>query len=184
MFTLLEPIQYRRTPWKNGGGTTVDIATEDDVWRFSRTPIAEPGPFSDYSGFDRIQMLIAGRGLVLETPGGEIDVRTPFRPVRFAGETPIVSRLEGGPVEVVNLIGSRAAVKIDLDTLDAGERGAVGPGIHIAYCAEGPTILDTDDALHRLPAHHALRIDTDRTTMLACKGGRLIVASITRGAPA
>ena len=44
-------------------------------------------------------MLIAGRGLVLDTPDGEIDVRRPFRPVRFAGETRIVSRLEAGPVE-------------------------------------------------------------------------------------
>jgi environmental stress-induced protein Ves len=182
MFTLIEPSQYRRTPWKNGGGTTVDIANEDDLWRFGRTPIVEGGPFSDYSGFDRMQMLVAGKGLVLETPDGEIDVRTPFRPVRFAGETPIVSRLEGGPVEVVNLIGNRAKVKIDLDTLDAGERGTVEPGIHIAYCAEGPTILDVGGMLHRLPARHALRIDADKPTMLASKGGRAIIASIILGA--
>jgi environmental stress-induced protein Ves len=179
MITRLDPAQYRRTPWKNGGGTTIDIAEGDDVWRFGRTPIAAAGPFSDYSGFDRIQVLVRGRGLVLDTPQGEIDVRTPFRPVRFAGETPIVSRLEDGPVEVVNLIGARDKVQIDLDILDAGERGTMGRGIHIVYCADGPAILDLDGKLHRVPSHHGLRIDAVGSTMLACKGGRAIIASIT-----
>ena len=72
----------------------MDDDTGGDVWRFSRTPITVAGPFSDYTGFDRLQVLVAGSGLVLQTPAGEIDVRQPFRPVRFAGETPIVSRLE------------------------------------------------------------------------------------------
>ena len=73
MITLLDPDRYVRTPWKNGGGVTVDIAFDDDtggdVWRFSRTPITVAGPFSDYTGFDRLQVLIAGRGLVLQTAG-------------------------------------------------------------------------------------------------------------------
>ena len=115
----LDPAQYRRSPWKNGGGTTVDIAGQDDIWRFGRTPITAPGPFSDYIGFNRVQVLVAGRGLVLVTPDGEIDVRTPFKPVRFKGETPIKSRLEAGPVEVVNLIGKRSDVAIDLVVLAA-----------------------------------------------------------------
>ena len=92
------------------------------------------GPFSDYTGFDRVQVLVAGHGLVLETPDGEIDVRRPFRPVRFAGETVIVSRLEAGPVEVVNLIGDRRRVGIDLTVLEAGRTQRLGPGVHIAYC--------------------------------------------------
>ena len=74
----LDPSDYRHTPWKNGGGVTVDIVLVTDkdaeVWRFGRTPIVQPGPFSDYSGFDRVQVLVAGSGLVLKTPEGEIDV--------------------------------------------------------------------------------------------------------------
>ena len=132
MITLLDPSQYRRTPWKNGGGVTVDIAEQDDVWRFGRTPITAPGPFSDYAGFDRLQVLVAGRGLVLDTPDGEIDVRTPFKPVRFNGETRIVSRLESGPVEVVNLIGARAKVRIALDVLRSDGALTVEPGTHLA----------------------------------------------------
>jgi environmental stress-induced protein Ves len=178
MITLLDPAQYRRTPWKNGGGTTIDIAEQGEVWRFGRTPIAAPGPFSDYTGFDRLQVLIAGRGLVLETPTGEIDVRAPFKPVRFAGETPIKSRLEAGPVEVVNLIGARSEVRIALEVLQPGDRRTVEPGTHIAYAAAGAVVLEIDGKGHGLAADHALHIAAPGPTMIACRDGVLLLGSV------
>ena len=178
MITPLDPAGYRRTPWKNGGGVTVDIAEHEDAWRFGRTPITAPGPFSDYTGFDRAQVLVAGRGLVLQTPDGCIDVRTPFRPVAFAGETPIVSRLESGPVEVVNLIGNRAKVRVDLQVLHAGAAMGRSAGTHIVYAAQGPAALTIDGTTHRLAADHALRLDVGSPTMVACTGGVLLLGSV------
>jgi environmental stress-induced protein Ves len=174
MITRLDPAQYRRTPWRNGGGTTLDIAEQGDVWRFGRTPITAPGPFSDYTGFDRVQVLVAGRGLVLETPNGEIDLRQPFMPVRFAGETPITSRLEAGPVEVVNLIGKRSAVAIDLVVLAAGQSIEIPQGTHLAFAAAGPAKIQG----HDVPADHCLRIDGG-PAMLACQAGLVVVGSVT-----
>ena len=92
-------------------------------------------PFTDFSGFDRHQVLVSGSGLVLETPDGEIDVRQPFKPVRFAGELPIVSRLEAGPVEAVNLIGDRSRVSVDLICLSTGATHFRSAGVHIIYAA-------------------------------------------------
>jgi len=175
--TPLDPAAYVRTPWKNGGGTTVDIAFSDDIWRFSRTPITVAGPFSDYSGFDRLQVLVMGSGLVLQTPNGEIDVRRPFRPVRFTGETPIVSRLEAGPVEVINLMGERRRVRLDLVVLDAGETRALGQGVHIVYCPAGRAVLQLGDREHDLPADHGLRIE-DTDGVAACRAGRLVLGSV------
>ena len=178
MITELDPKDYRRTPWKNGGGVTIDIAEQDNAWRFGRTPITAPGPFSDYAGFDRVQVLVSGAGLVLQTPTGEIDVRTPFKPVAFAGETPITSRLEGGPVEVVNLIGNRAAVRIDLQVLRAGAAIGRSAGTHIVYAADGPAALAIDRAPHRLASDHALRVDLTNPGMIACTDGMLLVGSV------
>lgn len=176
--TLLDPAQYITTPWKNGGGVTVDIAVEGDVWRLGRTPIVAAGPFSDYGGFDRVQVLVAGSGLVLKTPEGEIDVRQPFRPVRFAGETPIVSRLESGPVEVVNLIGNRASVRIDIEVLDEGRSLRLGPGTHIVYNPLGESALDVGGSHHVLAGDHGLRLEMADGTVLAGRGGCLLVASV------
>jgi environmental stress-induced protein Ves len=178
MITPLDPAGYRRTPWKNGGGVTVDIAEHEDAWRFGRTPITTSGPFSDYSGFDRAQVLVAGRGLVLQTPDGDIDVRTPFKPVSFAGETKIVSRLESGPVEVVNLIGNRAKVRIDLQVLRAGATLGRSAGTHLIYAPQGPAALAIDGAPYRLSADHALRVEVARPTMVACTEGVLLLGSI------
>src|SRR5690606_31133787 len=105
---------FHHSPWKNGGGVTVDITgayrpdAEGDswaatIWRFGRTVIATPAPFSDLRGYERMQLVIEGAGLVLETPEGEIDLRQALKPVRYDGGLAIVSRLEQGPVEVVNL---------------------------------------------------------------------------------
>lgn len=179
MITLIDPSQYRRTPWKNGGGITVDIAEQGDVWRFGRTPITEPGPFSDYAGFDRLQVLVAGRGLVLDTPDGEIDVRTPFKPVRFSGETPITSRLEAGPVEVVNLIGDRVRVKLALDVLTAGGTLGVEAGTHLVYAPHAATSLEIDGMPQDLALDHALRVETPGATMIACTGGMFLLGSVT-----
>jgi environmental stress-induced protein Ves len=182
LITPLDPDHYVRTPWKNGGGFTVDIALDEDtggdVWRFSRTPITVAGPFSDYTGFDRLQVLVAGSGLVLQTPAGEIDVRQPFRPVRFAGETSIVSRLEFGPVEVVNLLGDRSQVRLDLAVLEAGQTRDLGPGLHIAYCPGGRARLLIDGQAYDLEADGGLRIEMYGERTVACVTGRIVLGSM------
>ena len=188
--TALDPAGYRRTPWKNGGGITIDIAEafrdgatpgawEGMVWRFGRTAITTPGPFSDLSGYDRVQMVVAGNGLVLAAPDHEIDVRQPFVAVRFAGETPIVSRLEAGPVEVVNLIGDRSAVRLDMRVLEASQMLRLAAGTHIAYCPAGAAALDCRRERHELAQDHALRLEFAGEAAISCTRGKQLVASIT-----
>jgi environmental stress-induced protein Ves len=185
----LDPAGYRRSPWKNGGGVTVDIADEyrpgakpgdwdGMIWRLGRTGIPVAGPFSDLSGFDRLQVVVSGRGLVLETAAGEIDLREPFRPVRYRGEPPIVSRLEAGPVEVVNLIGDRSAVRIDLRVLRGGESLTLAPGTHVVYAPAGPVALDGGLGTQALHDQHALRLDSTEPATVHGAGGVALVASI------
>jgi uncharacterized protein len=187
--TTLDPASYRHVPWKNGGGVTIDIAVtmlpgfapgswEGIVWRFSRTAIVTPGPFSDLSGYDRRLALVSGQGLVLGTPVGEIDVRQPFRPVRFAGETSIVSRLEAGPVEVVNLIGDRSRVSIDLSCLSDGATISCPAGVHIIYAAAGSCELSINGNACEIAAGHAMRIDAGDSFTVASRLGAAIVACI------
>ena len=179
--TLLEPSSFRSSPWKNGGGTTIDIAEANRpdhvpgdwaglLWRFGRTAIVAPGPFSDLAGCDRAQVVVRGAGLVLELPDGEIDVRRPWSPVRFRGEDRITGRLESGPVEVVNLIADRAQFKIDLRVLVEGSQRHCRRGIHILYAADGQVSIAVGGEKHSLAQNHALRLDvSDTTASLMCR---------------
>ncbi len=187
--TPLDPAGYRRSPWKNGGGVTIDIADayrpgnasgdwDGVLWRFGRTAITTPAPFSDLSGYDRLQVVVIGRGLVLETPNGDIDVRTPFTPARFRGEPPIVSRLEAGPVEVVNLIGLRGAAGLDLRVLDPGAALDLGAGTHIVYAPVEAAEITWAGQRHVLAVDHALRIEASNPAPLVA-ARRVLVASVT-----
>lgn len=186
----LDPSMYGRTPWKNGGGVVLDIAGETRQgaasptgwdatrWRFGRTTIPVGAPFSDLAGFDRLLMVVEGRGLVLRTPTEEIDVREPFVPVRFAGETKIVSGLEAGPVAVVNLIADRAYATIELARLVREAPKALAPGIHVLYAAAGACTLRCDGEPRVLPAGHALRVEGDVNSIVDGVTGTVVVASV------
>ena len=188
----LDPHAYRRTPWKNGGGVTVDIADayipgaepgswSGMLWRLGRTEIVTPGPFSDLSGYDRILTVIGGRGLVLDIEGGAaLDVREPCRPVRFRGEDRIVSRLEAGPVTVLNLIADRRH-HIDVAILSGTDARAVDAPISIVY-AVADSAVAVGEEMFSLGGDEALRLDG--TAMLALRAGRAALATInSRSAP-
>ena len=188
--TALDPCDYRRTPWKNGGGVAIDIAGASrpgagpsdwhaTTWRFGCTSIVTAAPFSDLSGFDRLQVVVAGRGLVLETADGEIDVREPFTPVRFGGETAIVSRLEAGPVEVVNLIGDRSRVGIDLRVLGPDGRLALEPGTHVLYAAAEPCALQVGGSPCTIAAGHAVQVEAESSLSVEGRLGRTLIGSVS-----
>ncbi|MDP3254376.1 MAG: HutD family protein [Bosea sp. (in: a-proteobacteria)] len=187
--TPLPPESFRSKPWKNGGGVTHDIADatapgadpsgwEGMVWRLGRTAIVQPGPFSDLTGYERLQAVIVGSGLVLEGASGEIDLRRPFVPVRYDGGRPLVSRLENGPVEVVNLIVDRALCSADLAVPEPGATIRLTPGIHILYAPGEAVTARCDDAEVTVPGGHALQIDAEAGVSLTVEAGQGLLASI------
>jgi environmental stress-induced protein Ves len=188
--SVLDPASYRRSPWKNGGGVTIDIAEERDhagsegwagvIWRLGRTAIPVPSAFSDFAGYDRLQVVVGGSGLVLDTPQGEVDLRRAFRPARYRGEAPIGARLESGPVEVVNLIADRKRALIDLIVVEAGEAWSLDAETVVILASSGPALLAVGGADHRLAHDAALRIDAPAGASATCREGRVLVASISR----
>src|SRR5204862_465481 len=132
------------------------------LWRLGRTEIVAPGAFSDLSGYDRILTVIGERGLVLEVERGKegaklLDVREPYRPVRFRGEDRIMSRLEGGPVAVLNLIADRHH-DIDVAIVSRPAVRAVSAGVSIVY-ALADSVVVIDEEIFSLNSDESLRLD-------------------------
>ncbi len=187
--TLLKSEDYTRSPWKNGGGIFTDIADAHRadapvkdwnslLWRFAATPIAAPGPFSYMQGIDRLQMVVGGRGLVLKSPGQEFDEREPFTTVRFTGELDIVTELEAGPVEVVNLMARRGAVEIDLLALrEPGDR-RLSAGTHLLYAACGDCSVRLNGESFAITDGSTLKVEPTEASKLTLVSGLAVLGSI------
>jgi environmental stress-induced protein Ves len=187
----LDPASFRHTPWKNGGGVTIDIADRYQpgaapggwagmVWRFGRTRIEVPAPFSDLTGIDRILTVLDGRGLVLRSRTGEVvDARKPLNPVRFPGDWAITSELENGPVAVLNLMADRALVSIDVEILQAAGDIAVPPAELVLYAPDAAASLRLERAVLDIPAGAAIQLRTETAARIAWVSGFLAIAIIT-----
>jgi hypothetical protein len=187
--TLLKSEDYTRSPWKNGGGIFTDIADahrkdspqknwDSLLWRFASTPIVAPGPFSHMPGIDRLQMVVNGRGLVLKSPTQEFDEREPFTTVRFAGEMEIVTALEQGPVEVVNLMARRGAAEIDLVALREPGTRLLAAGTHLVYAARGDCRIRLDGEEFSLSHEDTLKVELAAASPLALVSGLAVLGSI------
>lgn len=114
---ILRHDDYKVMPWKNGGGITTEIAVfppESGLgatpfqWRVSIADVAQDGPFSKFTGYDRHIMLLEGKGMRLDTEeSGAIDLTSPYRPVAFSGDWSVDGHLVDGPVRDFNLMVAR-----------------------------------------------------------------------------
>ena len=110
----LTQADYVRTPWKNGGGETVQLAVfppsaglDHFVWRISMATVAEAGSFSSFPGVDRTLTILDGRlELDIEAIGSQV-LDPGSEPLHFAGERAVAARPIGGPVTDLNVMTRR-----------------------------------------------------------------------------
>jgi len=119
--THLHPADYKRMPWKNGGGMTTELMNEpgDDgyAWRISIAEVTQSGPFSDFSDYDRTIMLLDGSGFTLEFEQRPTQrLAHSFEPFRFDGAWRTHCTLIDGPVRDFNLM-ARKGTEAVLDVL-------------------------------------------------------------------
>jgi environmental stress-induced protein Ves len=163
-------------PWKNGGGTTREVAVAQHVdregfrWRVSVAQVASDGPFSLYPGIDRTLWLLSGAGMVLDVAGSERRLARRFERLDFPGEARITARLIDGPNEDLNVMVERASTvgETELIALSASTKRRLGseaarPGVeHLLLVLRGTVTcrirgeqveLATGDALRWSEGH-------------------------------
>ena len=113
--------QIAPSPWKNGGGSTREIACwppgtglDSFDWRISVATIAADGAFSVFAGIDRSITLLSGDGVLLHGEHGTHRLDQPLVPFAFAGETPIRATLLGGASEDFNVMTRRGRCRADV----------------------------------------------------------------------
>lgn len=142
----LRAADHRVMPWKNGLGTTTEIAVDPPgagldafTWRVSIADLAASGPFSTFPGYDRILVQIEGEPMTLAHEGSGEHRLAPLVPHRFAGEIATYGTLGAGPARDFNVMVRRDRASADLvvRALAAGESVPRGSGEEMVYLLRG-----------------------------------------------
>lgn len=164
-------------PWRNGGGTTTEIAIAPEgaalsgerfLYRVSIADVSTDGPFSLFPGYDRHIMLLAGAGMTLDCGAeGRLDLRL-FEPRSFSGDRDVLGTLVAGPVRDFNLMVDRARATSTLaaESIEAPRWVACEPGhVCIMHVIEGA--LDGADQGDTLVAEAPFELVPRGTVRLA-----------------
>jgi uncharacterized protein len=112
---IIRAIDCRTTRWKNGGGSTTEIAIEPPDaslqcfdWRISMAQVASDGPFSEFSGIDRTLAVVKGNGLQLSIDGkAAVTLDCYSDPIQFPGDVATSARLLSGEITDLNVMSRR-----------------------------------------------------------------------------
>jgi len=124
MTQLIQYASLRPAPWKNGGGSTTEIAVspsgsgfDEFDWRVSLATISQSGPFSSFPGIDRSLALVAGDGVLLDF-GEERFVLSPSEPlIEFDGEAAVHATVTGTLTTDFNVMTRRGRCRHRLEPL-------------------------------------------------------------------
>ncbi|WP_192182706.1 HutD/Ves family protein [Mesorhizobium amorphae] len=113
---ILRAADYRVMPWKNGGGTTTEIAVspegaglDDFDWRVSMARVEAGGTFSSFAGVDRTLAVLGGEGITLDIAGwAPQKLTSASAPFSFPADVATGAELIAGPITDLNVMTRRA----------------------------------------------------------------------------
>jgi len=168
---VLNPNDYRRMPWKNGGGHTTQIASHPAdaglasfVWRVSVADVTQDGPFSPFAGVDRTLVLLTGAGIKLAGDGEPMELRAPFEPIIFSGDESLHCSLVAGPVRDFNLMVRRGAATGSVVVRREGGEPVPPADTYVCYAA-----LGASECL--VPGHPPIALAEDHTLLVTPESG-------------
>ena len=173
---VLRAGSYPRMPWKNGGGSTEEVARdagqglEGFGWRVSIADISRSGEFSSFAGYQRIITVLQGDGMTLRVDGRQSRALLPFDAYAFDGASCVECDLLGGTVRDFNLIYSPERFRARLQWYDGV--------LPVSLFSSAPTLLlfsACDDLQVRVAGHPAEALGIYDTLSLDNPSGLLKV---------
>ncbi|MGE5084886.1 MAG: HutD family protein [Bacillota bacterium] len=145
MAQVLSRANYTVMPWKNGRGTTSQIAIDSTqsqfpdnfLWRVSSASVVSNDHFSIFDGYQRALLVVEGNGLWLN----DVELK-PFVPYFFSGSEAVDCNLISGPVVDLGIIFKAHEVQVRVEILRANTIELAGNvGIQFLYLAQGQAVF-------------------------------------------
>ncbi|CCV13114.1 HutD family protein [Mesorhizobium sp. STM 4661] len=181
---ILRAAEYRVMPWKNGGGTTTEIAVSPDGaglddfdWRVSMARVESGGPFSGFVGVDRTLAVLDGDGVVLDIAGrAPIELTQASAPFSFPADVPTQAALIAGPITDLNVMTRRGQMthKVERLVISAPLDIHMEAATTLVLCLDGIVTaghagvakLEPRDTLMIGPDAREMRLEPARTATL------------------
>jgi uncharacterized protein len=163
---IIRASECRTTAWKNGGGSTTEIAVappgaslDHFDWRVSMARVASDGPFSEFSGIDRTLAVVAGGGLFLTIgEAAPIVLDRNSNPISFAGDAPTSAWLAADAITDLNVMTRRGRFahqllriqeprRYDFDNHDMALVVACSGKLELTFLQESELLAEGDAAI-------------------------------------
>ncbi|MBV9462308.1 MAG: HutD family protein [Bradyrhizobium sp.] len=163
---VIRASEYRTTAWKNGGGSTTEIAVspvaaslDDFDWRVSMARVTSDGLFSEFSGIDRTLAILRGNGLTLTiSDAAPVVLDENSEPIHFPGDTPTSARLIAGEIIDLNIMTRRGRFEhrlrriveptcCDFDNHESALAIAYGAKVELSLPGGKTVLADGDTAI-------------------------------------
>lgn len=175
-----------RVPWKNGGGTTAEVAAfpegsgfETFGWRVSMADVASDGPFSLFPGVDRTLIVIEGNGIELDVEGIAYPLDGASPKLSFSGDDLTTGRLLSGPIRDLNVMTRRGQFRHRTRFVEAGA-ALLADETCVAFLValDGPLDVTLDSTVHSLQVPDTLVLEGMHDLILLSGTGRAILVEI------
>jgi uncharacterized protein len=191
---ILRAADYRRMPWKNGGGETREVlisptgaALNEIDWRISLATIATDGPFSTFDGIQRTLCVIRGAGIRLTVDDAAPQLLLEnSEPHTFAGESKTIATLVDGTIVDLNVMTRRDTFRHSVRRLSCNGRLQLAPAAStvIVFCQRGELLIASNGTTGRLQPEDCAVFDSNTPIDLdAPAPSELILIELTPTAP-
>jgi environmental stress-induced protein Ves len=167
MIKFLNQSDYQNKLWKNGRGTTQEIAVshagENYDWRMSMADIVESGPFSQFTGMERILVLLTGPEIKITHEGVCPDhFLQLLAPYKFSGDWKTSANVSGKGCDF-NLIYRRDKFVGSIELINSASQSKLIQTKNIAavFCLQGNIKTDQGE----LSPMDTLLIQDDNCTL-------------------
>ena len=186
-FKIYSPQSFQTLPWRNGLGSTVELLAETPnkneafSWRLSIASVANDGPFSDFSGYDRTLLLLEGSGITLNKPNGIFKVlNSSLDYANFKGEDLIDATLHDGPIKDFNIMTLRSICTSSVTAIDETSESLLNINADklLVYSIKPVNIQIGLEASISLEANHLLQFNYYINNTMTLDKAQVIVIQI------
>jgi environmental stress-induced protein Ves len=175
-----------RVPWKNGGGTTAEVAAfpegsgfDSFGWRISMADVASDGPFSVFPGIDRTLIVVEGEGIELDVEGVAFRLDAAAPKLSFSGDDATAGRLLAGPIRDLNVMTRRGLFRHRTRFVQSGVALLSEETVSAFLVAlDGSFDVTLDSTIHALQPLDTLALEATQDLIQLVGTGRAVLVEI------